>query len=878
MKKNYLCLTSRYLLILIEKIPNAMKLTFLFLVISLLTFTAAASAQRVSISLNNVKVEKVLSAITKQTGLSVAYSKQVVNLERKVSIQVEDTDVAMVLEKIIADTNLSYEIKNNKIYLFEKRAATTAPAVTQQKKQISGTVTDSKGEPIIGANVVIKGTTTGTITDVDGHFDFEVTNNVTLLVSYIGYESTEVPVNNQTSFTIQLKEDLMMLEEVVIVGFGTQKKENLTGAVSQITSEAFEGRSVANVAQALQGAMPGLNIQQTQGYLDATPSINIRGVGTIGDGSSGSPLVLIDGMEGDMNRLNPQDIESVSVLKDAAASSIYGSRAPFGVILITTKSGKEGRLSVNYNNSLRWSNTINMPQTADAYTFATYYNEAATNAGMAGHFSADRLQKIRDFMDGKLTGGIDPDPNNPNRWADLYNNGYGNTDWINLIFDDTVFSHEHNLSVSGGTEKLKMYASVNYLNQDGYIRLNPESNQRISTNLKVTSKFNDYISLNYNMRFNQIDFEKPTHMTDDVMFSHLSSQSWPTLIAYDPNGNLYESATHALRLRDGGRTKKKTNETVQQLNIIVEPIKGWKIIGDVNYKLYHERVHSDWQKVYNHDVSGNPYQSTQAGGTIYGSNSHVSEDFIGTKYLNINAYTEYQKAFSGHNVKVMAGMQSEQLWKDNMNAYRMGIILNGIDVIDGTSGNDISGQAVPPTVGGALNKWATSGFFGRLNYDYKGRYLLEANLRYDGTSRYRSDQRWRWFPSVSLGWNMANEEFFSSLSEYISTFKWRGSYGLLGNQNTKVWYPTYLTMPIGSSNGAWLINGNQQNTSSSPGLISTTMGWETVKTTNIGFDLNALNNRFGLNIEWFSRKTEDMIGPAPEMPVILGTAVPKTNN
>ena len=746
-------------------------------------------------------------------------------------------------------------------------------SVLQEKKMVNGVVVDATGMPVIGANVMEKGTTNGTITDMDGKFSLEVDKDATLIFSYIGFADQEIKVGNQTRLSITLKEDAEALDEVVVVGFGTQKKVNLTGAVSSVTSEAFENRSVSNVSQALQGSMPGLNITQSHGYLDSTPDINIRGVGTIGEGSSGAPLILIDGMEGDMNRLNPQDIESVSVLKDAAASSIYGSRAPFGVILITTKKGKSGKLSVNYNNSFRWNKSINMPETVDAYTFATYYNEAATNAGMTGHFSAERLQKIKDFMDGKISGGIDPDPNNPTRWADLYDQGYGNTDWINLIFDDTTFSQEHNLSVSGGSEKVQMYASVNYLGQDGYIRLNPETNQRVSTNLKVTSKLNDYISLNYNMRYNQIDYEKPTYLTDNL-FSNLSRQSWPTLIAYDPNGYLYEYATWGLRLRDGGRTTKKSNETIQQLNMVIEPIKGWKIIGDVNYKMYHERLHAETLKVYNHDVNGEPYQET-----LGGSNSSVSEDYKGEKYLNLNAYTEYSHSFeTGHNFKIMAGVQSEQLWQDDMSASRLGIIVQGLNTIDTTNGMDSSGQSVPPTVGGAYNKWATAGYFGRLNYDYKGRYLVEGNIRYDGTSRYRSDQRWRWFPSFSLGWNMANEEFWGSLSDYISTFKWRGSFGLLGNQNTDVWYPTYLTMPIGASNSAWLIDGNQLNTSSAPGLISTTMGWETVKTTNIGFDANALNNRLGVSLEWFTRKTEDMIGPAEEMPVILGTAVPETNN
>ena len=298
MKKNNLCLIPRHLLILIEKIPNAMKLTFLFLVISLLTFTAEASAQRVSISLNNVKVEKILSTITKQTGLSVAYSKQIVNLDRRMSIQVEDTDVAQVLEKLVADTNLSYEIRNNKIYLFEKRSETSAPAVLQQKKQISGTVTDTKGEPIIGANVVIKGTTTGTITDIDGHFDFEVPSGAVLQVSYIGYKSSEVPVNNQNLLAIQLREDQQALEEIVVVGYGVQKKVILTGAVTQVTSKTLDSRPITSVGQGLQGVVPNLNVDLGDGSPGKAATFNIRGKVSLNDSN---PLCLVDGVPMDIN-------------------------------------------------------------------------------------------------------------------------------------------------------------------------------------------------------------------------------------------------------------------------------------------------------------------------------------------------------------------------------------------------------------------------------------------------------------------------------------------------------------------------------------------------------------------------------------------------
>ena len=835
--------------------------------------SSLAMSAQISLTLENKSTRDVIREIERVSEYRFFYNEDLQGLDQKININASDANIQTVLNEIQRQTSIHYVIKeNNQIVL---SAGVTSDKMQQvgDSRIIKGTILDATGMPVIGANVMVKGTTNGTITDMDGNFSLEADNNAILVVSYIGFANQEIKVGNQTNLAITMKEDAEALDEVVVVGFGTQKKANLTGAVSQVTSEVFEGRSVANVAQALQGAMPGLNITQSQGYLDASPSINIRGIGTIGEDSSGNPLVLIDGMEGDMNRLNPQDIESVSVLKDAAASSIYGSRAPFGVIMITTKKGKSGKLSVNYNNSLRWNKAINMPKSVDSYTFATYFNEAATNAGTAGYFSQERLQKIKDFMEGKISGGVDPDPNNPTRWGDLYVYGYGNTDWINFIFDDTTFSQEHNLSVSGGTDKVQIYASANYLGQDGYIRLNPESNQRISTNLKVTTKLNDVMHINYGMRYNQIDFEKPVYFTDN-MFTNLSRQSWPVMGAYDPNGYLYSSPTWALPLRDGGQYRKKSNEVTQQLNLVLEPIKGWKIIGDVNYQVYQERIHEDYQKIYNHDVNGVPYQYTG-----FNTNSSVNESYKGTKYLNINVYTEYTKEFNGHNFKIMGGFQSEQLWRDQMSAGRLGIIVDGMDAINTTSGIDGSGKITPPTVSGGYDKWATAGFFGRLNYDYKGRYLLEGNLRYDGTSRFRSDKRWKLFPSFSLGWNMANEEFWNSLSDYISTFKLRGSYGLLGNQNTKEkWYPTYLTMPITAANSSWLINGNQLNTSSAPGLISMTMGWETVKTTNLGFDANALNNRLGLSLEWFTRKTENMIGPAPEMPAILGTAVPKTNN
>ena len=862
MKKNGSCLIPRHLLILIEKIPNAMKLTFLFLVISLLTFTAEASAQKVSISLNNVKVEKILSTITKQTGLSVAYSKQIVNLDRRMSIQVEDADVAQVLEKLVADTNLSYEIRNNKIYLFEKRSETSAPAVLQQKKQISGTVTDTKGEPIIGANVVIKGTTTGTITDIDGHFDFEVPSGAVLQVSYIGYKSSEVEVNNKTSFTISLKEDLMVLEEVVVVGFGTQKKVNLTGAVGVVEAEALEARPVMTATQALQGIVPGLQISQNNGSLESRANMNIRGTATIGKGSSGAPLILIDGMEGDINAINPQDIDNISVLKDAASSSIYGSRAPFGVILVTTKRGKRGTPVINYNNNFRWSDPVLLPKTVDSYTFATYFNDACFNEGSTPQFGQDQMQRIKDYQSGKITASVIPNPNNPSYWGDGYLYGNDNVNWYDALFRSWVLSQEHNFSLSGGSESISYYLSMNYLDQNGMMEFNQDTYNRYTGTAKINIKMTDWISLNYSSRFIREDYGRPSVLGDNTYMT-IGYQGWPSLPLYDPNGYLYDSPSPALGLRDGGRGIWQTDYLYQQAQIILEPIKGWKTFVDFNYKIKNANCHWDIQKTYNHDVEGNPF--------LKNNSSQVHEDQTKENYTNFTAYTEYTKSIaSNHDFKGMFGFQSELMKQKIIGAQRDGILVPSLTEIDLTSGTDAYGKEVTPSVNGSSNHWATAGFFGRINYGFQGKYLAEVNLRYDGTSRYRANQRWNWFPSFSVGWNI--------LEDYVGTFKIRASYGVLGNQNMDSWYPTYQKIDIGSSNGNWLINNSRPNTAIAPELVSTALTWEKVKTWNLGLDFSAINNRLNGDLNVYKRKTLDMVGPAPELPLTLGTKVPIINN
>ncbi len=608
--------------------------------------------------------------------------------------------------------------------------------ISQQSGKCSGIVEDDFG-PVAGASVIVKGTTNGIMTDMDGNFTLEgVKKGDIIVISFIGYTTQEIPYTGQASLQIKLVEDTQKLDEVVVVGFGTQKKVNLTGSVGTVNSEALESRPVMNATQALQGMVPGLQISSSSGSLEKTADIQVRGTATIGEGSKGSPLVLIDGMEGDINSINPQDIENISVLKDAAASSIYGSRAPFGVILITTKSGRTGKPVVNYNNSFRWNDPVKTPNQMDSYTFATFYNDAAINAGQTPHFTTDHLQRIKDYQNGTLK---DPIIANGQYWADGYAAGNANTDWYDALYRDWAFSQEHNLSVNGGTEKISYYLSMNYLDQNGLMEFNQDQYNRYTTTAKINVTLTDWAKFNYSNRFTREDYGRPADLTDDLYYN-LARQGWPTLPLYDSNGYLYSSPSPALGLRDGGRYKTQTDNLYQQASLILEPIKNWVTHVDFNYRIKSANRHWDKQLTYNHDIDGNPY--------VYNQSSNVHEDYLKENYMNINAYTEYSHSLeSGHNFKAMVGFQAERLSQTKFGLQRNGIIVPGLPEVDITTGLDYQGNPVTPSTNGSRARWSTAGFFGRLNYDYEGRYLAEVNLRYDGTSRFREDQRWNWFPS-----------------------------------------------------------------------------------------------------------------------------------
>lgn len=667
-----------------------------------------------------------------------------------------------------------------------------------------------------------------------------------------------------------MQEDTQALDEVVVVGFGTQKKVNLTGSVGTVSNTDLQNRPVQNLTQALQGLVPGLNIQNTSGFLDHTPGVNIRGTGNLGTGSSSAPLVLIDGVESDLKSINPLDVESISVLKDAAASSIYGSRAPFGVILITTKKGTPGQTKVDYNNNFRWVTPIVLPNMVNSYTFATFMNDAADNAGTGRFVSDERLQRIKDYQNGIITTVSITDPANPLVWANGNSFGNANVDWYDIYYKNWTFSQEHNMSANGGTDLFNYYMSFGYLDQQGLLKVSEDVFQKYTATGTIDAKMTQWLKLRYTTRFTRSDYSRPTDLSQNT-YGDLARQSWPFLPVYDDNGYYYSANSPLLPLVEGGRTDAQNDHLNHHASISIDPVTNWVTTLEFNYNTKTYSSHGASLPTYWHDVAGNPFARREE--------SSVTNSGSKTNFTNLNIYSSYQFDLStGHDFNIMMGGQLESLKYNTYNLKRAGVIVGDLPVIDLTTGLNPNGTPEVPIVGGGSSAWSTAGYFGRINYNFQSRYLFEANLRYDGSSRFRKSNRWNWFPSFSVGWNIAHENFWDKWRNVVNSLKLRASWGSLGNQNTDSWYPTYQTMPVNISAGSWLQNGAKPNIASSPSLISTSLTWEKVQSWNAGIDMGAFSNRLTGSFDYYQRRTLDMVGPAMELPSILGKTVPRTNN
>ena len=752
----------------------------------------------------------------------------------------------------------------------------TVIAAVQQQATCKGVVVDSKGEPIIGASVtaVVNGQKKGAISDLDGNFEIAgIRPGTTLTITYVGYKTQNV-VWNGPSLTIRLAEDSEMLEDVVVVGYGVQKKVNLTGAVSVVSSKQLESRPVTSVAQALQGEVPGLNfsVGNSGGSLNSRMGMNIRGIGTIGSGSNASPLVLIDGSEGDLYSISPNDIESISVLKDASSSAIYGSRAAFGVILVTTKGGKDSRMNVSYNGNVRFSTATQIPEMPNSYDFARYWNDAAANSGSPAQFSQEMLDKIKNHINGTPKPGDEAtttwagkDKNEP--WS-MYTGSWDNTNWFKEMYKSGVPSTEHNVALSGGGSKVNYYLSGSVLGQRGLIRHGKDKLTRYNFSSKITANLSDWFTVTYNTKWIREDYSRPSYMT--ALFFHNIARRWPTNPIYDPNGH-YVHGNEILQMENGGLDITQEDKLFQQLALEFRPIKGWRIRLEGNYNTTNKHNHWDVLPIYYYDPDQNPVAAAWSGDYLAGK-SNVGENMSKNNYYNGRFYTEYAFTLNEkHDFKFLAGLDMESNLYTYLGVSRADLITPTVPTL-----NNATHKEVHP--GFSNTQWATMGAFGRINYVYDSRYLAEFSIRRDGSSRFIGDKTWSTFPSVALGWNIANEQFFKPLTNTVSTLKLRLSFGALGNTNIKALYPWFLGQPARAAESSWLVGGERVNIANVPGLVSPNLTWESVRSWNIGLDFGLLNNKLHGTFDYFVRTTKDMVGPAPVRPSILGAELPKENN
>lgn len=861
------------------------KIRKLLSILLFIILSATLSAQ--TLSLDKVTVKMAITEIEKTMGYSFVFSTNALKTDAVVSINAQTVEEA--IKQLLANQDVTWELEGKTIVIKSAKGQDSAPSQTKQPKHtpfvVSGTVVDESGMPVIGAGVLLSGTKNGKVTDMDGRFSMTMQAPGSLTISFIGYSNQVVEFSGESDLTIILKEDKQILEEVVVVGFATQKKENLTGSVAQISSKALTDVPVTNVSQALQGQVPGLNITRGSGFLNGKgESIDVRGLATIGAGSSGGVLVLIDGMEGDLNSVNSQDVESISVLKDAAASSIYGSRAPFGVILVTTKKGGKGHASIGYSGNFRVNTPINLPHQADSFSWAMYMNDGAANSGQGAIVSDENIQRIRDYIDGRINYNTVPAEDGKS-WSGPYSGrrSNANEDYYNIIFKKLTFAHDHNINVSGGNDRINYFVSANYLDEQGLVNWDLDGLKRLNVYGRVEAKVYDRLTVGFSSRLVRSDYHQPIFLSDtdeeENMFLNLGKWCWQIFPAYDPNGNLFNDTL--LRLKNGGQKKEIDTQSTSQLNLTWEPLPHWRIVGSANYRVGNSVSTSVTIPVTQTLMDGiSPSPSGH-----WNDMSKVAESTSRHDYITSNIYTDYENTFGGHYFKAMVGFQMEDYLSQYDYICKAGIVDYNNPTIDNCTGvyrkpfNDTAEpQVVGPWVYGSKARWRTVGFFGRLNYNYKEKYLAEVNLRYDGSSRFRQRNRWGLFPSFSLGWNIAKEQFFAPASPYISTLKLRASYGSLGNQNTNSYYPTYQTMGYNTMNGTWLIHGQKTNTAWAPSLISSVLTWENVISYNVGFDIGAFKNRLTASFDWFLRDTKNMVGPADELPVVLGTSVPKTNN
>jgi TonB-linked SusC/RagA family outer membrane protein len=745
------------------------------------------------------------------------------------------------------------------------------------QKRVTGTVIDISGEPVIGANVVERGTTNGMMTDVDGNFSLNVQNGAVLQVSFIGYLAQDVTVGDQSHIRVTLQEDSKALEEVVVVGYGVQKKVNLTGAVAQITAEELKNRPVSNVSQMLQGTLPNVNITfATGGEPGSGGDINVRGIASI---NGGDPLVLIDGVPGDINRVNPRDIESISVLKDAAASAVYGARGAFGVILVTTKNAQSGKMSISYGTFF----AISSPTVSTDF-LTTGYDHAMLNDEAFRRTTGNTYTRYSEEDYAELEARRYDRTENPARpWVvvknvngrDIYNY-YGNYDWWNTVFNEQQPSQSHSLNVSGGTEKLNFLISGNFYTKEGIMKVNTDKFSSYNFRAKINARIFPFLKITSNTSYYDKSYDYyGREGGGNPNFVYVTVHALPAYAPVNPDGTpTYNTLKNNYSIGDGlfamllggnSKGKKGIHEFTTTTGLEADITPHIKLNADYTYNFY---ITDNWYRTTVAKYSIEPGKLADV--PNYNTDELKKELWFDPMHV-FNAYANYNQTFGKHSVTATAGVNFENKQHSRMFASRKNLISETL--------NDLSLGTGDMLVQGGAYDYTLFGAFFRANYDFNDRYLVEVNGRYDGTSRFKQGMRYGFFPSVSAGWRVSEEAFFEKAKNIVNNFKIRASYGSLGNQavnkDNPNYYPYISTM--GMSLSSWLIDGQKAQNVSSPNPIIDHLTWEKATTINGGLDLSFLNSKLNVSADVYVRNTTDMLVPGVTLPAVFGANSPQQN-
>ena len=770
--------------------------------------------------------------------------------------------------------------KNAKLILAVLLALTGPLAWGQNTVTVKGTVVEAKsGLPVIGASVMVQGTVSGTVTGLDGDFSLSVPQGSTLVVSSIGFSDYTMEATKEMSgVRIRLEESAEFLNEVVVVGYGSVKKENLTGAVDQVSSEVFSGRPIANATQMLQGVVPNLNIELIDGKPGRSADYNIRGATSIGAG--GSALILIDGVEGDPTTLNPNDIESVSVLKDAASAAVYGSRAPYGVVIITTKNPSgEGKPKISYSGSVSVMDPTAVPDVVtDGFVYASLFSEAyysvsgkyATSLNKTQPFSRTWLEEFRQrqLAGIRRTTEVGPDGKY------VY---YGNTDWYDFLYRDYTTAQSHNVSVSGGGKNVSYYISGRLYQYDGLFTRSTDKFRTMNLRAKVSANLRPWLKLTENLTYSNEFYHIPStsnQQSSGNFWSAINSEGHPSVPIFNPDGTLTMSGAYAVGglVTENNYTDTKAHDLTSKTSLRAEFFKNtFRVNADFAFTNHQNNELTKRTVV--------PYSN--APGVIEylgtpGADDYLQEYFSNTNYLATNAYLEYENTFAGkHYFKAMAGYNYEQQRWKGVTARRYELITPDTDAINLAIGESM-------TVQSNETRWRVAGFMFRLNYSFDERYLLEVNGRYDGSSKFPTNSQWGFFPSASAAWRISKEPWFKISPKWITSLKVRGSFGELGNGSVAeyafVEKFAYSNLGKGVSEWSRTLNGvSGLRYTSLPSQIPDNLTWETSQTLDFGLDLTMFNGRMDFVFDWYNRRTYDMYTPGPTLPDTYGADAPKGN-